>query len=136
MLIHISYNQVHKLCQESADRILNDFKPNLMIAIGGGGYVPARILRSSPQFGFTLAAYEVLQNVVPFPGSEADDLSGLNKKAGRLHSAQLGDASGEMPWVRSRNALKIILDLDQNFGRAKVKPTEEEWKRIRGLGGI
>jgi len=36
---------VHKLCQEAADQILNDFKPNLMIAIGGGGYVPARILR-------------------------------------------------------------------------------------------
>lgn len=38
-------NQVHKLCQASADRILRDFHPNLMIAIGGGGYVPARILR-------------------------------------------------------------------------------------------
>ena len=38
--------QVHKLCQASADKILNDFQPNLMIAIGGGGYVPARILRS------------------------------------------------------------------------------------------
>ena len=37
--------QVHKLCQASADKILNDFQPNLMIAIGGGGYVPARILR-------------------------------------------------------------------------------------------
>jgi hypothetical protein len=37
--------QVHKLCQESAERILNDFHPNLIIAIGGGGYVPARILR-------------------------------------------------------------------------------------------
>ena len=38
--------QVHKLCQASADHILNTFQPNLMIAIGGGGYVPARILRS------------------------------------------------------------------------------------------
>lgn len=37
--------QVHKLCQKSAEKILNDFKPQLMIAIGGGGYVPARILR-------------------------------------------------------------------------------------------
>lgn len=34
------------MCQDSAPRILNDFTPNLMIAIGGGGYVPARILRS------------------------------------------------------------------------------------------
>lgn len=37
---------MHKLCQESAERILSDFDPQLMIAIGGGGYVPARILRS------------------------------------------------------------------------------------------
>lgn len=44
--IYVTYNQIHQLCQESAERILNDFKPNLMIAIGGGGYVPARILRS------------------------------------------------------------------------------------------
>ncbi|KAL8842965.1 MAG: hypothetical protein Q9205_001917 [Flavoplaca limonia] len=44
--VYVTYNEVHKLCQASADRILNDFKPNLMIAIGGGGYVPARILRS------------------------------------------------------------------------------------------
>ncbi|CAF9918959.1 MAG: hypoxanthine-guanine phosphoribosyltransferase [Heterodermia speciosa] len=44
--VYITYNQVHKLCQASADRILNDFQPNLIIAIGGGGYVPARILRS------------------------------------------------------------------------------------------
>ncbi|KAF1921139.1 hypoxanthine guanine phosphoribosyltransferase [Ampelomyces quisqualis] len=44
--LYVTYNQVHKLCQEAADQILNEFKPNLMIAIGGGGYVPARILRS------------------------------------------------------------------------------------------
>lgn len=43
---YVTYNQVHKLCQEAAPKILNEFKPNLMIAIGGGGYVPARILRS------------------------------------------------------------------------------------------
>ncbi|EJT82077.1 hypoxanthine guanine phosphoribosyltransferase [Gaeumannomyces tritici R3-111a-1] len=44
--LYVTYNDVHKLCQESAPRILSDFNPQLMIAIGGGGYVPARILRS------------------------------------------------------------------------------------------
>jgi uncharacterized protein len=39
-------SQVHKLCKESAPKILEHFQPQLMIAIGGGGYVPARILRS------------------------------------------------------------------------------------------
>jgi len=43
---YITYNQVHKLCQSAAPKILDEFRPNLMIAIGGGGYVPARILRS------------------------------------------------------------------------------------------
>ena len=38
-------SQVHKLCQASAEKILSEFHPSLMIAIGGGGYVPARILR-------------------------------------------------------------------------------------------
>ncbi|KAF1824098.1 PRTase-like protein [Dissoconium aciculare CBS 342.82] len=44
--VYITYNQIHKLCQDAAPQILDNFKPNLMIAIGGGGYVPARILRS------------------------------------------------------------------------------------------
>ncbi|ROT42620.1 hypoxanthine guanine phosphoribosyltransferase [Sodiomyces alkalinus F11] len=44
--LYVTYNEVHKLCQESAARILADINPQLMIAIGGGGYVPARILRS------------------------------------------------------------------------------------------
>ncbi|KAF3480752.1 xanthine phosphoribosyltransferase 1 [Arthroderma uncinatum] len=44
--VYVTYNQVHKLCQASAGRILDEFRPNLMIAIGGGGYVPARMLRS------------------------------------------------------------------------------------------
>lgn len=34
------------MCQEAGPRILEECKPHLMIAIGGGGYVPARILRS------------------------------------------------------------------------------------------
>ncbi|KAH8808511.1 phosphoribosyltransferase-like protein [Xylogone sp. PMI_703] len=44
--LYVTYNEVHKLCQEAATEILEHFQPQLMIAIGGGGYVPARILRS------------------------------------------------------------------------------------------
>ncbi|KAI0477105.1 hypothetical protein GGR56DRAFT_635876 [Xylariaceae sp. FL0804] len=44
--IYVTYNDVHKLCQEAAPAMLASFQPQLMIAIGGGGYVPARILRS------------------------------------------------------------------------------------------
>ena len=34
--MYISYNNIHQLCQESAAKI-KQFKPDLIIAIGGGG---------------------------------------------------------------------------------------------------
>lgn len=43
--MYISYNNIHQLCQESADKI-KAFKPDLIIAIGGGGFIPARMLRT------------------------------------------------------------------------------------------
>jgi len=79
---------------------------------------PARILRSSPQFGFTLAAYEVLQKALPMPGTAAEGPS-IGSDAGRLGKG-LQEQRAPMPYLRSRNALKIILDLDENFGRPKV----------------
>lgn len=90
--VYVTYNQVHKLCQKSADQILNEFHPNLMIAIGGGGYVPARILRSflkkpgSPNIpiqAIGLSLYESLgSNPVEEPGTKVTrtqwlDLSSL-----------------------------------------------------------
>lgn len=90
--VYVTYNQVHKLCQQSAEQILNEFHPNLMIAIGGGGYVPARILRSflkkpgSPNIpiqAIGLSLYESLgSNPVEEPGTKVTrtqwlDLSSL-----------------------------------------------------------
>lgn len=87
--------QVHKLCQESADHLLNQFKPNLIIAIGGGGYIPARILRSflkqpgSPNIpiqAIGLSLYEELggDSEVEVPGTKVTrtqwlDLSALGE---------------------------------------------------------
>lgn len=91
---------------------------------------PARIFRSSPQFGFTLAAYEVLQNVLPMPGSKKPELPKMT--SGPADDAPAQDTT---PFGRSRNALKIILDLDEDFGRAKL-PNEQNWKTLpRAIGG-
>ncbi|KAG6357102.1 hypothetical protein INS49_014979 [Diaporthe citri] len=86
---------------------------------------PARILRSSPQFGFTLAAYEVLQRAIPFPGS-AKSPSGAGVSEAM---ATLKDKIDTSPFARSRNSLKIILDLDEDFGRAKL-PDAKGWKNL------
>ena len=93
--------QVHKLCQASAERILNDFQPNLMIAIGGGGYVPARILRSflkrtgSPNIpiqAIGLSLYESLPNSGPIeaPGTKVTRTQWLD-----LSSLEMADLVGK-----------------------------------------
>ncbi|KAK4212443.1 phosphoribosyltransferase-like protein [Rhypophila decipiens] len=95
--IYVTYNDVHKLCQEAAPKLLETVKPQLMIAIGGGGYVPARILRSflkqpgSPNIpiqAIGLSLYESLptsdDQVVEEPGTKVTrtqwlDLSALGE---------------------------------------------------------
>jgi hypothetical protein len=43
--IHATYNDIHNLIKASADKIAA-FNPNLFVAIGGGGFFPARVLRT------------------------------------------------------------------------------------------
>ncbi|GAO15775.1 uncharacterized protein UV8b_03105 [Ustilaginoidea virens] len=94
---------------------------------------PARIFRSSPQFGFTLAAYEVLQNVLPMPGRSRDDEASMPTTLAAGPGPGGPDSSS--PLSRSRNALKIILDLDEDFGRARI-PDARTWKGLpRAIGG-
>ncbi|EUC43519.1 hypothetical protein COCMIDRAFT_100610 [Bipolaris oryzae ATCC 44560] len=88
---------------------------------------PARIMRSSPQFGFTLAGYEVLQRALPMPGSSQADASSLEPSVG------LEEAKAPLPYLRSRNALKVILDLDENFGRPKLAK-DAKFAGIPGFG--
>jgi solute carrier family 25 aspartate/glutamate transporter 12/13 len=84
---------------------------------------PARILRSSPQFGFTLAGYEVLQNLLPLH-TDTEDVGAISGHA--QPAIGLGEAKAPLPYLRSRNALKIILDLDENFGLPK-HPKGRSW---------
>ncbi|KAK4508288.1 hypothetical protein PRZ48_002026 [Zasmidium cellare] len=92
---------------------------------------PARIVRSSPQFGFTLAAYEVLQGLLPFPGE------GEPKDVGPRGSLEpvtgLQEAKAPLPHLRCRNALKIINDLDLGFGR--IQSPHPEGGVTSWLGG-
>ncbi|CAJ0904199.1 6507_t:CDS:10, partial [Entrophospora sp. SA101] len=71
---------------------------------------PARVFRSSPQFGTTLMVYELLQRWFPW-----------NVKAYTTTTAAKtdnigGDSSRDLDYLKSRNALKILLDLDYKFG--------------------
>jgi solute carrier family 25 aspartate/glutamate transporter 12/13 len=91
---------------------------------------PARILRSSPQFGFTLAGYEVLQGMFPIHGDGSEKELGPRGTIEPITGLQ--EATAPLPYLRSRNALKIILDLDLGFGKTKV-PKEGLKSWVPGL---
>jgi len=85
--LYISYNQVHELVKDSVERyrINEDFKPDLMIAIGGGGFIPARILRTFlkrannkniPIQAIGLSLYE---DLVSYYSNPSDDNSSTNE---------------------------------------------------------
>jgi len=44
--LHMTYNDIHKLIATSATKIAAEFKPDMFIAIGGGGFFPARVMRT------------------------------------------------------------------------------------------
>lgn len=93
---------------------------------------PARILRSSPQFGFTLAAYELLSKTFPMPGSEESDA----KKKERLEpGVGLSEAKIPIPLLRSRNAIKILLDMDPQFGKFRGHAVGVGKKLPSGVAG-
>ncbi|KAH7339000.1 mitochondrial carrier domain-containing protein [Rhizoctonia solani] len=68
----------------------------------------ARVVRSSPQFGFTLVAYEYLHKWIPYPGEKTP-----NEKI----ETALTTGHEDLSRVRARNALKILLDVHTDFAR-------------------
>lgn len=86
-----------------ADAFVKIYREEGFRALFKGG--PARIVRSSPQFGFTLVAYEQLKNLLPYPWEE---------KPRKVETA-LTSRRDELSKVRARNALKILLDVHGDF---------------------
>ncbi|KAG9231717.1 phosphoribosyltransferase-like protein [Amylocarpus encephaloides] len=116
---YVTYNQVHQLCQEAAPRILADFQPQLMIAIGGGGYVPARILRSFlkqpgssniPIQAIGLSLYEQLPSTHP---SAADSPGEVEQPGTKVMRTQWLDLTslGEMKNLVGKRIL-IVDEVD------------------------
>ncbi|KAH8599900.1 calcium-binding mitochondrial carrier protein-like protein Aralar1 [Bisporella sp. PMI_857] len=92
---------------------------------------PARIMRSSPQFGFTLAGYEVLQNLLPMPGSVKPEAPHM----GVTSAGGLPGQEGPISHVRARNALKVILDVNGGFGTNNAKIPDQAFKNLNKLTG-
>ncbi|KAH6917029.1 mitochondrial inner membrane protein [Coprinopsis sp. MPI-PUGE-AT-0042] len=87
------------------DAFVKIYKEEGFKALFKGG--PARIIRSSPQFGFTLLAYETLKTTLPYPWEE---------KPHQVKTALISRPD-DLSKVRARNALKILLDVHGDFGK-------------------
>jgi hypoxanthine phosphoribosyltransferase len=135
--------QVHRLCQESAPRILEEFKPQLMIAIGGGGYVPARILRSflkqpgSPNIPIQAIGLSLYEKLPPQHEAAGDsDVETVGTKVTRTQWLDL-TSLGEMKNLVGKRIL-IVDEVDDTRTTLEyaVKELEKDVEMARQqLGG-
>ncbi|KAJ7115792.1 phosphoribosyltransferase-like protein [Mycena epipterygia] len=44
--LRVTYNDIHNLIRNSTPKIAKDFNPDLLVAIGSGGFFPARVMRT------------------------------------------------------------------------------------------
>ncbi|KAJ8594678.1 PRTase-like protein [Rhizopogon salebrosus TDB-379] len=44
--LRATYNDIHNIIRATADKVASEFKPDIFIAIGAGGFFPARVLRT------------------------------------------------------------------------------------------
>lgn len=79
------------------DAAVKIYREEGLTAFFKGG--PARVLRSAPQFGITLATYEFLKRLVP-----------TNETKSRMFGSK------QLPEALTNNGLRLLLNIDENFG--------------------
>ncbi|KAJ2479462.1 mitochondrial aspartate-glutamate transporter agc1 [Coemansia sp. RSA 2320] len=70
---------------------------------------PARVLRSSPQFGTTLMFYELIHRMVPFPGDEHETPADRLRQKSR-------ELSSQTALFHAEHALRIMHNANYKFG--------------------
>ena len=69
--LYYSYEQIHSLVRNISEKIKqSNYNPDIIIAVGGGGYIPARILRTYlkvPLIGISLNFYNNCNQVTEKP---------------------------------------------------------------------
>jgi uncharacterized protein len=65
--VYYSYADIHESMSRLVPTLQKDFKPDVMIAIGGGGFIPARMLRTelkAPILAISLELYDDTTNSI------------------------------------------------------------------------
>ena len=59
--MHVSYEEIHKIVGRLSKTIFTEFSPEVIIGIGGGGLLPARLFRTAlkiPMYAVFISFYE------------------------------------------------------------------------------
>ena len=77
---YVSYNTVHKLVKGLAEKIVaSGFDPDVIVAIGSGGFIPARIIKTfinRPIYAVGISYYGVHPTKIQWIDEVADQLKG------------------------------------------------------------
>lgn len=60
LTINITYSEIDHLSRDLAKKVKEQFNPEVILAVGGGGFIPARIMRTElnvPMYAINLASY-------------------------------------------------------------------------------
>ena len=107
-----SYNQIHNIVESTID-ICRDYKPDVIVAIGGGGYIPARILRTALNVPILAVSLELYN----------DDTNTKNKEINKMQWFDENYGSGKL--VRNKRIL-IVDEVDDS--RTTLEYTVNELK--------
>jgi solute carrier family 25 aspartate/glutamate transporter 12/13 len=79
---------------------------------------PARIFRSSPQFGVTLMSYELIKQYVPFPWDHSIPLAAVptQNPSSTVFSTTRSGLVGDAAAIRLNHAVQLLKDIDYKFG--------------------
>lgn len=82
--VYFSYAQIHATVAGLVPRV-KEFKPDVIIAIGGGGFIPARMLRTQVKVPILAVSLELYDD-----NTNTKNQVGVLSQAGRCEGVALG----------------------------------------------
>eukprot|EP00539_Tryblionella_compressa_P002713 CAMPEP_0178738996 /NCGR_PEP_ID=MMETSP0744-20121128/3815_1 /TAXON_ID=913974 /ORGANISM="Nitzschia punctata, Strain CCMP561" /LENGTH=196 /DNA_ID=CAMNT_0020391661 /DNA_START=6 /DNA_END=596 /DNA_ORIENTATION=- len=85
--VYYSYGDIHDSVSKLVPTLQNEFQPTVMIAIGGGGFIPARMLRTelkAPILAISLELYDDATNTIRPTGVVCHQWFDVNSEPGQL----------------------------------------------------